>query len=252
LLELLAVIAIIGIIAAIALPSLKGMRPNIQASAARQLLDDVNRARQLAISQRTTVYMVFAPSNYWNDTAFGTLGAEEKTKSDRLSGKQLIGYTFVSLRGVGDQPGRPTPRYWSNWKTLPQGSFIPPEKFGPFKPNVPVINIYTSGIPTPAFQIFGFRTTNSIPFPSEDAYTNNSGKSVYVTLPYIAFNYLGQLVSGQNELIPLASGGVSFGPMPRSSPSVAENPPGSFTNTFNLVSIDWVTGRARIERQEVR
>src|SRR5262245_17427689 len=107
LLELLTVITIIGILAAIALPALKAMKPNIQAAGARQLLDDVSRARQLAISQRTTVYMIFCPSNYWSDPNFGGLPKVEQDKTDRLTDKQLIGYTFVSLRGIGDQPGRP-------------------------------------------------------------------------------------------------------------------------------------------------
>jgi len=35
-------------------------------AATRQMLDDVGRARQLAISQHTTVYMVFVPENFWN------------------------------------------------------------------------------------------------------------------------------------------------------------------------------------------
>src|SRR5262249_33773261 len=142
----------------------------------------------------------------------------------------------------------------------PQGAFIPMEKFGPrnqyfeIYTNDPVTNLRVL-----AYRIYGFNTTNSVPFPSEDAYTNNSNSKVYVSLPYIAFNYLGQLVSGQNEIIPVAKGGVSFqrdpsggGVKAQTLPSVAESPPGSFTNTYNLVSIDWVTGRARIERQEVR
>ena len=264
LLELLTVITIIGILAAIALPALKAMKPNIQAAGARQLLDDVNRARQLAISQRTTVYMIFCPSNYWNDSAFGNLAQVEKTKTDRLTDRQLIGYTYVSLRGVGDQPGKPIPRYWSSWKRLPQGSFIPMEKFQPFSATVPVINIYTSGLPA-AFSISGFRTNNTIPFPSEDAYTNNSGQKIYVTVPYIAFNYLGQLVDASgsvtrsNEFIPITAGNVGFhvDPVtkkvpPQTLPNVAETPPGSSTNTYQLVNIDWVTGRARIEHQVVQ
>jgi hypothetical protein len=33
---------------------------------------------------------------------------------------------------------------------------------------------------------------------------------------------------------------------------ILETPAGNTTNTYNLVSIDWLTGRARLERQEVR
>src|SRR5215472_60595 len=73
LIELLAVITIIIIIAAVAVPTLSAFRPNVSAAAERQLLGALARARQLAISQRTTVYMVFCPTNFWNDTAFGTI-----------------------------------------------------------------------------------------------------------------------------------------------------------------------------------
>src|SRR5450759_5984957 len=58
LIELLVVIAIMGIIAALSVPALKNLgKSNIAVSAGRQLLDDVGRARQLAVSHHTTVYM---------------------------------------------------------------------------------------------------------------------------------------------------------------------------------------------------
>ena len=59
------VIAIMGILAAIALPSIRGIKPNAKVAGTRQLLEAVGRARQLAISQRTTVYMVFLSTNFW-------------------------------------------------------------------------------------------------------------------------------------------------------------------------------------------
>jgi hypothetical protein len=69
---------------------------------------------------------------------------------------------------------------------------------------------------------------------------------------------MGQLVSGKDEVIPLARGSVLYGrdsakrPMPR-PPSVLENPPGNSTNSsFNLLYVDWLTGRARVVRQEIR
>ena len=64
LIELLVVLAIIGILAAIGLPALRGMtRSHAIIAANRQFLDDLALARQTAIAQHTTVYMVFVPSN---------------------------------------------------------------------------------------------------------------------------------------------------------------------------------------------
>lgn len=269
LLELLVVIAIIGILAAIALPNLNALKPSVMAAASRQMLDDVARARQLAISQRTTVFMVFVPTNFWNDPAYTSLNAEDRRKAANLFDKQLVGYNFVSLRSMGDQPGNYTPRYLSSWKTLPDGVFLAPQKFGARNPAQPMratnwVTDATTGLTRPLeiYTIGGFLYTNNIPFPDENS--QSTPQRTYVWLPYIAFNSLGQLVDGfnnplgANELLPLGLGNVGFArdqatKLPvAASPSINETPKGNVTNAFNIVSIDWLTGRARMERQEVR
>ena len=54
-------------LAALAVPALKNFgRADAMTAATQQMLNDVARARQLAISQRTTVYMVFVPTNFWH------------------------------------------------------------------------------------------------------------------------------------------------------------------------------------------
>ena len=59
---MLVVITIIGLLAAVALPNLPGMtHANSMTTATQQLLGDCALARQLAVSHRSTVYMVFAP-----------------------------------------------------------------------------------------------------------------------------------------------------------------------------------------------
>ena len=73
LVELLAVITIVGILAAVVVPHIDQFKPNVMAAAERQLMDGLGRARQLAMSQRTTVYMVFVPTNFWNDAAYANL-----------------------------------------------------------------------------------------------------------------------------------------------------------------------------------
>jgi prepilin-type N-terminal cleavage/methylation domain-containing protein len=260
LIELLVVISIIGLLAALAVPVLNNFKPNVTQGATRQLLDDVARARQLAISQRTTVYMVFVPTNFWNDPSFNasTWTAADRQKATNLLDKQLIAYNFVALRRLGDQPGRGLPHYLSSWKTLPEGVFIPPQKFAPRNSPLPALNIYTNyaGKPLLAMQVLGFNTTTNVPFPAEDTLPANSARP-YVALPYIAFNYLGQLTTPQNEFIPIDRGAVLFQRNPATGAgtgnmTVRESPAGNVSNAFNVVSIEWLTGRAHLEHQQVQ
>jgi hypothetical protein len=78
-------------------------------------------------------------------------------------------------------------------------------------------------------------------------------------MPYIAWDYMGRLASGRDEIIPLSKGTVNFSrdstKLPLANPpSFTEQPPGNATNsvTYNVVAIDWITGRARAIHQEVR
>jgi prepilin-type N-terminal cleavage/methylation domain-containing protein len=253
LLELLVVISILGIVASMAVPALREIgRGQAEGAATRQLLDDVGRARQLAISQHSTVYMVFVPGNFSNDPEFSLLPLAQQTNAQLLLDKQLSGYAFLALRSAGDQPGRGRVRYLSPWTALPEGTFIAQWKFTE-SPTVPykIFDFIRNGnVP---FNIYGFNWTNTIPFPSTAA-----PGPLYVTLPYIAFNYVGQLASGRDEYIPLARGSVGFArdanKVPQFSPyppKVIENPPGNSTNNYNLIHIDWVTGRARVEHPGV-
>src|SRR6266478_1318025 len=98
LIELLVVISIVGLLAGLAVPVVNNFKPNVVAGATRQLLDDVARARQYAISQRTTVFMVFVPTNFWMDDAYLTSVTTpvDKTKATNLLDKQWIAYNFVA------------------------------------------------------------------------------------------------------------------------------------------------------------
>jgi prepilin-type N-terminal cleavage/methylation domain-containing protein len=262
LIELLVVISILGILAYLTMPALKNFaKSDATISASRQLLDDVARARQLAISQRTTVYMVFVPTNFWSPAwldangqnptpAWTSLTPAQQTAATNLCDKQLTGYTFVSLRSVGDQPGQGVPRYLAPWQNLPDGAFIAANKF------MPPSQYYYIAQYDPNKKIYGF-TNMAVPFPTADA--------PYVQMPCIAFNYLGQLtVDGVNvapldEYIPLAKGSISLardlatralllGPA-----DVREMPPGNSTgSSYNIVHIDKVTGRAVLEFQKVQ
>jgi prepilin-type N-terminal cleavage/methylation domain-containing protein len=247
LIELLAVITILGIIAGLAVPALKELgKSNSNLGASQQLLADLGHARQLAIANHTTVYMVFVPTNFWVNLPPAQLNNPAVIN---LCDKQLTGYTFIANGAAGDQPGRHNWHYLAPWLNLPAGTFIAQIKFQPRNQS------YTNN----NYIIYGFDVTNGIPFPFE---TNSTPSPV--VLPYIAFNYLGQLVSGQNEYIPLAHGSVlpAMDPAtkmfvlniaPPSSPTVSETPPGnSSSSSFNIIDIDWLTGRATLQFQKVQ
>jgi hypothetical protein len=251
-------------------PAIKNLgKSNVQASAARQLLDDVGHARQLAISDHTTVYMVFVTTNFWMAPSYpsvwwNNLTSLQQGVATNLCDKQLTGYTFVSLRSAGDQPGQGKCRYLAPWQTLPDGNFIAAQKFQSPVSYPFYINGYNNGNNV-TYQIYGFNTTNSVPFPTQDS-PLDPGLSV----PYIAFNYLGQLtvdgldMAPLDEYIPLAQGSVSPAMnVPAKTPiisassvnvaTVTETPPGNSTNSmYNIVHIDRLTGRATLEYQHVQ
>jgi len=267
LIEMLAVIAILGIIAALAVPGLKNIgKSNAQISAARQMLDAVARARQLAMVQRTTVYMVFVPTNFWTIPGNGSfpnvwwnsLNPAEQQAVTNLVDRQLSGYAYVAYGRVGDQPGQHAWHYLSSaWQALPDGNFIAAAKFGL---NVSV-NVQTNYSGTPGVPVF-LNVTNftrqNVPFP--DDYATNYP----CNLPCLAFDYTGRLVSEVDGLgryhdayIPMAQGTVGYGydahtkalqlTLVRTN-DIQESPPGNSTNiSYNLIHVDALTGRATQE-----
>jgi len=298
---MLMVISIIGIIAGLSVPVIKNFgKADITVSASRQLLDDIGRARQLAMSQRTTVYMVFVPTNFWtvNGTfpntwwdAVQNAGAGEMAEVTNVLDMQLSGYTFMAYGALGDQPGQHTWHYLASWQSLPDGAYIPTWKFS--DPGLVAGSENTFSFSDPAnpnyfFNINPFSYTNTFPFPSTNVapyLLQTQGTWPY--LPYIAFNYLGQLsdysgnmLSGAGRTlsfkgvpigpgydqdfagggvdIPLAQGSVVYGhdanrALQFGVPGVVETPPGNSTNiAYNVIHIDPLTGRATLEYHKMQ
>ncbi len=259
LIEMLVVITILGILAALAVPAIKNIgKADAAMSASRQMLDAVGHARQLAIANHTTVYMVFVPTNFWAPPVTSSVTWTNCLPADRLSfGRQSVRQAIDAAT-----PSSPMARWATSRDSMPgiissrgsrcrTGSFIAQWKFGPRGQANPIVNHVTGA----TYPVQGFDTA-PIPFPSED-YATLAPSQPLPEVPCIAFNYLGQLVSGQDEYIPLAQGTV----MPArtvnknlqlGSPDVTETPPGNSVNVFNLVQIDWLTGRAVLRNQKVQ
>jgi len=265
LVEMLVVISILGILAALTVPALKSLgKSDAAVTASRQMLEAVGSARQKAIANHTTVYMIFVTTNFWNlpcsynGVNYPTLSAGANaaggqrllTTLTNLCDKQLGGYTYVACGAAGDQPGQHAWHYLEPWQSLPDGTFIASWKFYPRAQSVTVPG-FSSTVP-----IYGFMTAN-IPFPTVD--------SPSVAVPCVAFNYLGQLTydgqnpAGQDEYIPLARGSVYVATDPStkalqfSPANVSETPPGNSTSSaYNIVDIDWLTGRATLRFLKVQ
>jgi prepilin-type N-terminal cleavage/methylation domain-containing protein len=236
LIELLVVVSIIGILAAIGLPAMRGFgKSNALTSATGQLQDDVTLARQRAISGHTDVYMVFIPPGIANYN-YASLGDKDKRFFTNLASGQFTTYALFSFRSVGEQPGRSNPRYLTPWKTLPEGMFIATAKFSP------------AYLPTMPDYSRPFQYLN-IPFPT----ATNAG----FLLPAIGFDYQGRLRAGRDEIIPLARGSIFYGRDANGNlvigpADVKETPPGNSITSSNLIHIEWLTGRARVESQQIQ
>src|SRR6266536_1610776 len=101
LIELLVVMAIIGLLAAIALPALKGFGKGTgMAGAQRQLLQDLSLARLSAINGRTTVYMVFVPTNIL-DRILAEKNEKVLRQLTNLISGQYTAYALLTKRSAG-------------------------------------------------------------------------------------------------------------------------------------------------------
>lgn len=278
LIELLLVLAIIGALAAVTVPAFKGMgQSNAFTAGQRQLLDDLGFARQLAIKNRSTVYMVFTPTNaYLQQTVFqnlpassyGTFPREALTVLTNVVHGQFSSYALYTPRGVGEQPGVERPRYLTEWKSLPQGVIFPQEML--------IGHDRTSKIPLDRrVHQLGQR---GFPFPvvlRDQLMTDQiriwDSAANLPLLPFIAFDPSGRIsehtyanlraadgslvAPGTDLLIAVAPGSVLLGRQADGRPvmgpgDVLEAPRFGYTN--GLIRIAFYSGRARIVKNNPR
>jgi len=144
LIEMLVVLAIIAILAGMTLPAIKNIgKGNMKAAAVRQLMDDLMYARLKAMSGRTEVYVAFMPDydylvdletqnigenfpNAGSTNGTGLINTFFRTNlaANTLMGRQLTSYVIFTRHSVGDQPGENSPKYLTDWQSLPQNTFM--------------------------------------------------------------------------------------------------------------------------------
>jgi len=250
LLEVLGTIAVIGVLSAAAIPSIRGYKPDPLVAASRQLLNDLALARQRAITDHTTVFVVFIP-------AVGNLRAglmNELPASDlqRLLTGQYVSYALYEKRSAGDQPDRSTPRYITDWKTLPAGTAIAPQKFGD------QVEMGAQPVAPNLYPTFDYINSGKIYFNPQNGFY----PSGFSGFPCVAFDYQGRLASpwtswhGYDCVIPLTRGAVNrpidaTGNLAPMSATFTEDAPGSWNALYTHIVIDGPTGRARLVRQQI-
>ena len=261
LIEMLVVVAIIGILLATGLPALKGFgESNKMTAAARQLQDDVAYARQRAINTRSHVFLVFIPPTLVSDAGLlaklplqnppNSAGFTEPEKNavSNLFGGQYTTYALFTRRNVGEQPGQQNPHYLTPWRTLPEGMAVAREKF-----------VFDPARMTTFPDVSRPFTTNEFPFPK-------ARSPLPILLPYIEFDSRGRVVSEpepnkpgiyQDAVIPLTRASIFYardggGNFTAAAADMQETPPGASSNNFTRVRVDWLTGRTKLERPEIR
>jgi len=241
-LEMLIVVTIIGFLAAVALPHLSGMsKANSMTAAAQQMSAAVSLAKQMAVSRRSTVYLVFVSPNAFA----GPAPTNNLTAYSNLWSHQYTAYALVSPRSVGDQPGRPNPQYLTDWKALPDGVFIPPYVF--YGPAQMITSVNTLAPPNNQLHTFSVVPFNqvAVPFPAANC-------QAITNMPCIGFSPQGQLTTNNDVFIPLARGTVQYLPNGNGgySANPVESPTGNSTNDCNLIHIDYLTARPKLERDQ--
>ncbi len=231
LIELLVVVAIIGLLSAVTLPSLKGLnKSNALKTANRQLVDDLNLARTMAINNRSPVFLTFlTPALIADQTLLQSLPETELERLVELIPGQFSAYALYATRSAGDQPGQSNPRFLTDWKFLPDGIYFQTNKFNP------------------AMQAMANPVIRSFPYARIEFFT--TGQELF--LPVLGFDAQGQVLSGRDEVLTFREGSIFVPRDANGNPQVGpvdivdKAGVGNSEEGNHHVYVNWLTGRAK-------
>ena len=229
LVEMMAVVAVMLIILKLTLPSLDGiLGVEAQGMARTQLVGDLNRARAKALERGAPVYVVFMP--LYDKVRCESAAAKHQffqgnPDANALLAGQLSRYALFAEYLPGDQPGRPSVKWLSDWKSLPAGYYFDPVEISALPEEVSVSHLK------------GVRPTNS---------------TLRLQLPAVKYNSRGELVGAGLRGIYLSvnKGGVLPPRLNQDGSFVVESadPPESLENAQrHWLHINAITGRAEVE-----
>jgi prepilin-type N-terminal cleavage/methylation domain-containing protein len=229
LIELLVVVAIIGLLSAVTLPSLKGLnKSNALKTTNRQLVDDLNLARTMAINNRSPVFLTFlTPALVADSGLLQDLPDSELERLVELIPGQYSAYALYATRSAGDQPGQANARFLTDWKFLPDGIYFQTNKFNP------------------QFQSASNPVQRSFLFSNIEFFTTGQR----LPLPVLGFDAQGQLISGRDEVVTFREGSVFVPRDANGNPQVGpvdivdKSEAGEEGN--HHVYVNWLTGRAK-------
>jgi len=279
LIELLVVLAIIGALVALTAPAFKGFgQSNAFSAGQRQLVDDLRFARQMAIKNRSTVYVLFAPTNSWaqqetflrlNAGQFGSFRQEALTVLTNVVFGQYSAYAIYTQRRLGEQPGKERPRYLTEWRTLPQGVLFPKEMLGlpdpSTGPTVPQLTNHPHRLAQGRFPFPLVLPGVELPNHYSGATPIWNGQDRMPMLPFIAFDPSGRIADvtyaglrdalgnpvfpGSDVVLAVAPGSVFIPRQTDGQPrpggvDAVEAPRFGYTN--GLIRVSYYTGRARL------
>ena len=231
LIELLVVVAIIGLLSAVTLPSLKGLnKSNALKTTNRQLVDDLNLARTMAINNRSPVFLTFlTPTLVADQGLLRDLPETELERLVELIPGQYSAYALYATRSAGDQPGQSNPRFLTDWKFLPDGIYFQTNKF----------NTQLQNMSNPV--------NRSFPYSRIEMFTTGQE----LLLPVLGFDAQGQLISGRDEVVTFREGSIFVPRDANGNPQVGpvdivdKSGVGNSEEGNHHVYVNWLTGRAK-------